>query len=157
MAADSVRGERQFADRHPILWLVGSCMFLVLSAAVAFAVIVAGASVALATHQSSEETQASPAAVSQQSATADPATAFSGVITDSRCGARHLRNSRMTSAECAKACVRKGASYVLVNGDRRYTLSGSEDALRRLAGTRASVFGTRQGDTILVSSVRSAF
>ena len=59
-------------------------------------------------------------------------------------------------AECARACFRHGASYVLVNGDRRYTLVGGESALSKLAGERANVIGTRQGDAILVNSASAA-
>src|SRR5437879_13611381 len=79
------------------------------------------------------------------------------MITDSHCGARHLSNSHLGPAECARACVRKGASYVLVDGERRYTLTGGEDILGRLAGERVNVSGTRQGQTILVSSAAPVF
>ena len=78
------------------------------------------------------------------------------MITDARCGARHRRNSHWTSTECTRACLRDGASYVLVDGDRRYTLTGSEEILGKLAGTRAKVTGTRDGDKILVSSAAPA-
>ena len=74
------------------------------------------------------------------------------MITDSYCGARHLRSSHQSPAECARTCVRRGASYVLVDGNRRYQLTGGDDTLGRLAGQRANVTGTRQGDTIMVNS-----
>jgi hypothetical protein len=45
---------------------------------------------------------------------------------------------------------------VLVDGDRRYTLVGGEAALSKLAGERANVIGTRQGDAILVNSASAA-
>jgi len=48
--------------------------------------------------------------------------------------------------------VRKGASYVLVDGNRRYQLTGGEDALDKLVGQRATVTGTRQGNAIAVNS-----
>jgi hypothetical protein len=127
--------------------LIGYCGLMVFGAAFAFAVIVAGGSVALASHQNSENAQnTSPMPA------APTGTAFSGMITDSRCGARHIRNSRLSSAECARECVRKGSRYVLVDGAHRYTLTGNEETLGRLAGTRANVTGTRQGDTIVVSA-----
>ena len=133
--------------------LVGFCLLTALGAALAFAVIVAGGSVALASHQNSEEEQSASPLIPKTSA----GTIFSGVVTDSHCGARHFRNSHLSPAECARACVRKGASYVLVDGERRYTLSGGEDVLGRLAGERVNVTGTRQGNTILVSSAASLF
>jgi hypothetical protein len=126
--------------------LIGYCGLMVFGAAFAFAVIVAGGSVALASHQNSEDALTSPMPAPLAG------TAFSGMITDSRCGARHIRNSHLSSAECAKACVRKGSRYVLVDGEHHYTLTGNEEALGRLAGTRANVTGTRQGDTIVVSA-----
>jgi hypothetical protein len=117
--------------------------------------IVAGASVALAGHQSATEQNA--AAAAPLSPAPSSGSSFTGMITDSHCGARHMRNSRQNSAECARACFRKGATYVLVDGDRRYTLIGGDDALSHLAGERASVMGTRQGDTILVDSANPIF
>jgi hypothetical protein len=140
--------------RHNRSWisLVGFCLLAVIGSALAFAVIVAGGSVALASHQVSDEVHATPVTPNTPAGTI-----FSGMVTDSRCGARHLRNSHLSPAECARACVRKGASYVLVDGERRYALTGDEDMLGKLAGTRVNVTGTRQGDTILVSSAASLF
>jgi hypothetical protein len=143
---------------HPVVRLLGACILLALAAALAFAAIVAGASVALATHQTSESTQDTGSAVPSHEGELDvPETAFTGVITDSHCGARHIRNSHMSPAECARACVRKGATYVLVDGERRYVLNGSEDTLAPLAGTRARVTGRRDGNSIVVNSARAPF
>ena len=127
--------------------LIGYCGLMVFGAAFAFAVIVAGGSVALASHQNSEDAQNTSPMPAPRTGTA-----FSGMITDSRCGARHIRNSRLSSAECARDCVRKGARYILVDGEHRYTLTGNQEALGKLAGTRANVTGTRQGDTIVVGA-----
>ena len=84
-------------------------------------------------------------------------TTVSGVVTDSHCGARHAMNSGKSTAECTQACIRKGASYVLVDGEHRYTLTGGEEMLGKLAGTRVNIIGTRQGDTILVNSAAPVF
>jgi hypothetical protein len=141
--------------RRPLLSLLVFCTLTVAASALAFAIVIAGASVALASHQS---------AVSEEPQTLEPATAsvpagkaFNGMITDSHCGARHMRNSRQNSTDCARACVRKGATYVLVDGGRRYILIGGESALAELAGQRANVTGTRQGDTIIVDAVAPIF
>jgi hypothetical protein len=140
-------------EHRPVLSLIASCMLLAIGAALAFALIVAGGSVALASHQESEGKE-SGAAIPQ----VEPAGAtFHGMITDSRCGARHLRKSRMSSAECARSCVRKGSTYVLIDGDHRYLLTGDEDQLEPIAGTRATITGTRQGDTISVSATNPRF
>jgi len=124
-----------------------------LAAALAFAVIVAGGSAALAGRQSSSEElrPAMPVAPDNQTS------GFQGMVTDSRCGARHQRNTHLTSAECARLCVRQGASYVLVDGERRYKLSGGREALEKFAGERVKVSGTRHGNTIQVTSAESLF
>jgi hypothetical protein len=53
-------------------------------------------------------------------------------------------------------CVRNGSKYVLINGDQKNILEGDEIALDHLAGQRATVTGTLNGDTIKVSSVALA-
>jgi len=137
--------------------LVGYCVAAVLVSSLAFATIVAGASVALADHRA----DASPADDARDVTPATPSpqpsgTAFTGMITDSHCGARHMRNSHQSSSECARACFRHGASYVLVDGDHRYTLVGGEADLSKLAGERANIVGTRQGEAIIVNSASAA-
>jgi len=146
--------------KHHRSWisLVGYCLGAALVAGLAFAIVLAGASVALASHRSESDSAADDA---REAAPITPSpqvgTTFTGMVTDSHCGARHMRNSHQNAAECARACFRKGASYVLVNGDQRYTLVGGEDTLSKLAGERANVIGTRQGDTILVDSAAAPF
>src|SRR5882724_6669013 len=79
--------------------------------------------------------------------------AFSGVITDASCGARHSRNSDKTSADCARSCVRKGSRYVLVDGEEIHPLQGDRTQLDRRAGMRVEVVGNLVGDTIKVKSI----
>ena len=79
--------------------------------------------------------------------------AFSGLVTDDRCGARHDMGSDKSPSECAKACVRNGAKYALVDGDRTYTLEGDAEQLGKVAGLRVTVVGSLDGDTIQVSSI----
>ena len=141
--------------QRSLMSLIGFCLLTAVGAALAFAVIVAGGSVALAGHQYSEEPQGN-SPIAQNPAPLRPSpqasTTFNGMITDSYCGARHLRGSHQSPAECARACVRRGATYILVSGDQRYQLTGAEDTLSRLAGQRANVTGTRQEGTIVVTS-----
>jgi len=158
-----------------IISLVSYCLMTAIGAALVFAIIVAGGSVALANHQSAntEELQ-EDAAVPQNSVKVQSSAAptrlnsdqqdqapgepqhpelasFSGLVTDSSCGARHQRHSKLTPEGCARACIRNGATYVLVNGHHRYNLSGNEESLNKLLGTRATVTGKLQGETISVS------
>ncbi len=132
--------------------LIGFCLMTALASALVFAIIVAGGSVALASHQ--EEVQKLQSAQSEAPVAPqhfDEST-FSGLITDSYCGARHMRHSNLTPAECAALCLRTGAAYVLVDGDHTYKLSGAKQYLQKLLGTRARVSGRLEGDTIKASS-----
>jgi hypothetical protein len=158
--SNALSAEETVKNRCSWLSLIINCTLLAAGTALAFAIIVAGASVALAGHQQAmaEEAQAG---TSQEAAplteTPRVGSTFSGMITDSHCGARHMRNSRQNSIDCAHACVRKGATYVLVDGDRRYTLLGNELVVAKLAGERANITGTRQGDTIIVDAAAPVF
>ena len=87
----------------------------------------------------------------------EPGTTFTGLITDSHCSARHMRTPGQGASDCSRACFRRGASYVLADGNRRYTLVGGEQSLNKLAGERVTVTGTRQGDAILVGSAAPIF
>jgi hypothetical protein len=78
---------------------------------------------------------------------------FSGVITDDHCGARHDMHSNKSTSECTQACLRRGANYILVNGDRSYRLEGNGDALAQFSGTRVTLTGSLKGNRINVSSV----
>lgn len=141
--------------RRPLFSLLMFCTLTVAGSALAFAVVIAGASVALANHQSAQAEE--PQTVQPVTAVPTGAKTFSGMITDSHCGARHMRNTRQNSMDCTLACVRKGSTYVLVDGGRRYTLIGGDSALAQLAGQRANVTGTRQGDTIIVDAAAPMF
>ena len=132
--------------------LIGFCLTTALGAALAFGLVVAGGAVALASHQSPEDPQKDRSKAETPLTRSPVAATFNGVITDSHCGARHQKRSGQNSADCARACVRKGAAYVLVDGDKRYRLAGGDDALDKVIGQRANVTGTRQGDTIAVTS-----
>jgi hypothetical protein len=126
------------------LSLLTFCASASLAAALALALIFTGASVVMAT--------AAPAtAAAEEPNTAPPV--FSGVITDSQCGARHAEGSGKSPAECTLACVRNGAKYSLVDGEKKLALDGDADELSKWASQRVTITGTRSGDTIKVTSV----
>lgn len=83
-----------------------------------------------------------------------PGQTFSGVISDSRCGARHT-NSGNSASECARMCVRNGSTFVIVNGDTRYELTGTPGQFDKLAGQRVHLTGVLRGGTIQVSSAKA--
>ena len=133
--------------------LVGFCVVTALGAALVFALAAAVGALALAGHQASEEPRKNPPMAQAPFAPTPVTATFNGMITDSYCGARHRKRSGQNSTECARTCVRKGAHYVLIDGDRSYRLAGADDVLDKLIGQRANVTGTRQGQRIVVSAV----
>lgn len=88
----------------------------------------------------------------QQTQPAAGENAFTGVISDSMCGATHMAKDK-SAAECTRMCVQQGQKYALVVGKKVYTLQGHEAELDKLAGQRVSIKGTASGDTLTVNSV----
>ena len=78
------------------------------------------------------------------------------MVTDSRCGAKHSADMGKTASDCARQCVRGGAAFALVDGDKTYRLDGDAVLLKRVAGQRARIRGEVRGNTIKVSSVAAA-
>lgn len=134
------------ADRHWIK-LVTFCVIAGLVAALAAAIFLASVTVAFAVSNSMNGSEAS------SGGDVTISKAFSGMITDSFCGARHNKSLNKSSAECTKFCVRKGAKYVLVDGETSYELENNIPKVEKFAGQRAKIFGTVNGNLISVSSI----
>jgi len=83
--------------------------------------------------------------------------ALTGTVSDTMCGAKHEESSK--AADCARGCVKHGANYALVVGDKVYTLQTSDktalDSLDKLAGAKATVTGDVDGTTVSVKSVKA--
>jgi hypothetical protein len=92
------------------------------------------------------------------SAFAAKAKTFTGKVSDSMCGAKHMESN--DEAGCTRACVSKGAKYALVSGDKVYTLDTTDKAalatLDKQAGANVTVTGTENGNTITVTKVTAA-
>ena len=90
---------------------------------------------------------------------AGSAQTFTGKVSDAMCGAKHNEGG-IAPADCVRVCVKKGAKYALVVGDKVYSLDTSDkaalDQLDKLAWEQAKVTGTANGDTISVKSVTAA-
>jgi len=78
---------------------------------------------------------------------------YTGIISDSMCGARHVKHPNLDSANCTRECVRTGAKYKLIDGDKSYFLQGDYAGLAQFAGERAKVSGSLDGETIKVSAI----
>jgi hypothetical protein len=78
---------------------------------------------------------------------------YEGMITDTRCGAKHSAVIGLSASDCARACVHAGEHFVLVDGDSVYILEGESASLKQLAGQRVRIMGLLKGNKISVSSV----
>ncbi len=76
---------------------------------------------------------------------------WTGYISDSKCGAK---GDKPEHAECAKSCISRGASAVLVAEGKVYSLDNQEEA-KKLAGEKVVVKGTasEDGKSIKVESI----
>jgi len=61
--------------------------------------------------------------------------------------------SNLSTSECTQACLRRGANYILVNGDKSYRLEGRADELAAFSGPRVTLTGSLTGNRINVSSI----
>jgi hypothetical protein len=80
-------------------------------------------------------------------------TKFTGVISDSICKGKHDRSTNQSAFACTEVCLKKGAQYVLVDGEHVYALKGATEYLDKFAGERVTITGSLSGETIQVASV----
>jgi len=94
------------------------------------------------------------AAVKASGQTEEPRAAteqiYEGMVTCSRCGARHSAARGKTAADCVRICAHDGASFALVDGEKTYTLEGDPTLLKTLAGERVRISGVATGNTVRV-------
>jgi hypothetical protein len=112
---------------------------------VALLIATLGAATGAAAGADSGSSQAPDASTAEQ--------AYEGLITDTRCGAKHKPSIAKSAADCARVCVHGGAQFALIDGDKAFVLDGDLALLKRIAGQRARVVGILNGNTITVSSV----
>jgi hypothetical protein len=91
-----------------------------------------------------------------QATQAGPEQSYQGMVTCSRCGAKHSAAFGRAAADCVRICVHAGAGFSLVDGDETYLLDGDPNALKRVAGQRARVVGAINGKTIKVFSIAAS-
>jgi hypothetical protein len=81
------------------------------------------------------------------------AQSFTGVVSDSMCKQKHMMPGK-SDAQCTEECVKAGASYVLVSGDKVYTLSAKKGLIAPFAGKKVQVQGSLQGAFITVTAIK---
>jgi len=79
---------------------------------------------------------------------------WTGYISDSQCAAK---GEKAEHAGCAKSCIGRGASAVLVSEGKVYELDKQDDA-KKLAGDKVVIKGTasEDGKSIKVESIEKA-
>jgi len=80
---------------------------------------------------------------------------LTGVVSDSMCGAKHMAKNE-TPAECTRECVKTGSDYALVVGTKVFVLKGHQADIDKLAGKRATVNGSVNGNIVTVESIAAA-
>jgi hypothetical protein len=118
--------------------------------AFALALLIATLGAAAATVGGQDETGQVNGAAEQQKAYQQKT--YQGMVTCSRCRAKHSATLGRTASNCVLICVHGGASFALVDGDKTYLLDGDLGVLKKVAGQRAEIIGTASGNTITVSS-----
>ena len=80
---------------------------------------------------------------------------FTGTVSDTMCGKKHMM-AGVSDAECVRACVKDGADYAIVIGDKVYTLKGDKAQIDKLSGAKVVVDGELSGDTLTAKSIKPA-
>jgi hypothetical protein len=79
---------------------------------------------------------------------------WTGTISDSMCGASH---GSTPAKQCTTGCVKKGAKYVVVVGDKVYSITNQDaPGLAKYAGDSVKVTGSMSGDAITVKKISKA-
>jgi uncharacterized low-complexity protein len=78
---------------------------------------------------------------------------YDGMITDTRCGAKHSAAIGKTAADCTLVCIHGGEQFALVDGETIYSLEGETVQLKRVAGQRVRIVGALKGKKISVTSI----
>ena len=83
---------------------------------------------------------------------------WTGVISDSSCGAKHTMMPGKSDKECTQACIQMGSKYVLVVGGKAVYQLSDQKAPVPFAGDRVKVTGKLDAKTktIEVASVTAA-
>ena len=127
--------------------LIVLCVTVACAAAIVLAIISATTALAVTTED--------PSPVQAKAETSVRQKVLKGVVSDTSCSAKHVSEDK-TAAECVRACVRHGAQYALISGERVYLLDGNLAEFDQLAGQRTEVVGLLEGDLLTVRSIKLA-
>jgi hypothetical protein len=80
---------------------------------------------------------------------------FTGIVTDSMCGANHAMMHVTPDAKCVQDCVKAHAKYVLFDGKIAYPLSNQQEPAK-FAAQRVTILGTMKDGAIEITSITPA-
>lgn len=78
-----------------------------------------------------------------------------GVVSDSMCVKKHMMPGK-SQAQCIQECVKAGSTYVLVVGDKVFSLNAKPATIAPFAGRHVQVQGNVKEKTIDVTSIQEA-
>jgi len=81
---------------------------------------------------------------------------WTGQISDSHCGAKHMamEAKKMSDRDCTEMCIKGGEKYVFVSKGKVYQIADQKDAaLATHAGHTVLLTGEMKGDTITVAKI----
>lgn len=139
--------------RKARFWIETIALVSAVACAQALLIATLGAAAGAAADES-ESVQPKPASASHsQTPTQTQPQIYEGMVTDARCGAKHSPAMGRSAADCTRACVHGGGQFALVDGETIYLLEGEPAALKQVAGQRAKIVGTLNGNKLSVTSV----
>lgn len=88
---------------------------------------------------------------------ADGGQSFTGLITDTMCGAKHVMAKDMTQEQCVRMCVKESSDYALYDGKDVWKLSDQKKAAQ-FSANQVIVTGTANtsSKTIKVVSIEAS-
>ena len=82
---------------------------------------------------------------------------FTGVVTDTMCGAKHTMMKDQPDDKCIKMCVKSSSDYALFDGQNVFKVS-DQSKLAKFAAQKVTVTGTLDSKTkaIKITSIEPA-
>ena len=133
-------------------WIEIIALGTMIACALALLIATLGAGAAAVSGQDISATPAPSQSQTLPQRSEGPEQKYEGMVTCSRCGAKHPAKLDRAASSCTLACVHGGAAFALIDGEKVYQLDGNMTLLKRFAGQRAQITGIAHGGTIEVSA-----
>jgi hypothetical protein len=80
---------------------------------------------------------------------------WTGVISDSKCGAKHKESSKAAVA-CVTSCIKAGGKPVLVVDGKVVAIANPDAVKSEFYGMKVSVSGEMKDDAVEITTIKSA-